>query len=448
MKYHLNAFHYRPADCIKSLAVILCFVSISCTVSFSSAEENWTSWRGRDGNGVSQETNLPLTWSEDEGIVWRCELPEWGNGTPVILDGMIYLTSHDDENNFLVLKIDKQSGKIVWTRKVGAAETPRKSETKRLDTKFHNLHNMASPSVAVDRSVVIAHFGDGETVALSHDGEVLWHRNLQKDYGPFTIWWGHANSPVIYEDLVILVSMQDPCVGLMDKINDSYVVAYDKMTGEERWRTIRNTGSDGEYGDSYVTPIFRESNGRTELIIWGAETIDAYNPATGERLWWLGGLTGNRIITGILAVDDMLYATRGMRKELFGVRTGGEGEQSLDDIVWEYGRDTCDASTPVVYQGLLFMVTDRGIAKCIDAATGEEYWQKRFKGNHYASPLAADGRIYFQGQNGQVTVVRADKEGEVLAENILDDTFMASPIVSEGRIYLRGRKCLYAIGTK
>lgn len=445
---------FRPVSarfCFRNYSLLPAFAACLASVFISSvapAEENWPCWRGRDGNGVSLETDLPLHWNEDEGVVWKCKLPEWGNGTPVILDGMIYLTSHDEENNFIVLKIEKQSGEIVWTRKVGSAETPRKSERNRLDTKFHSLHNMASPAVAVDRSVVITHFGDGEIVALDHDGEILWHRNLQEDYGPFTIWWGHANSPVLHDEMAIFVSMQDPCIGLMEKLSDSYVVAYDKMTGRERWRKIRNTGSDGEYGDSYVTPIFREIDGRTELIVWGGETIDAYDPTTGERFWWLPGLTGNRIITGIVAVDDMLYATRGMRKQLFAVRTGGSGEQSLDDVVWEYERGTCDASTPAVYRGLLFMVTDRGISKCLDAATGKEYWQRRIAGNYYASPLAADGRIYFQSQDGLVTVVRADKKGDVLAENRLDDTFLTSPIVSEGRIYLRGRKRLYAIGSK
>src|SRR3954454_3899830 len=169
--------------------------------------ENWPQWRGPRGNSTSAERNLPIEWSDSQGVLWKSKLPEWGSSTPAIWgDDLFITTQHDDE--LLVLKFDARSGKLAWTQKAGAAATVRDAP-KRKQQKFHQLHNLASPSPVTDGRTVVVHFGNGDLVAYDFAGHERWRHNLQKEYGAYTIWWGHANSPVLYEGAVISACMQD-----------------------------------------------------------------------------------------------------------------------------------------------------------------------------------------------------------------------------------------------
>jgi hypothetical protein len=306
---------------------------------------------------------------------------------------------------------------------------------------------MASPSPVTDGQVVIAHFGNGDLAAYDFSGNRLWRRNLQEDFGEFSIWWGRANSPALFGDLVISIVLQDACQDLPGDVSPSYIVAHDKRTGKPVWRTMRPTQAKGEHGDSYTTPIFREHAGRTEMIVMGGEILDAYDPATGERLWHLPALLGNRPVSGPVAVGEMIIATRGMKGPIVAFRPAGDGLRSHDEIVWQRKRRTPDSPWPVVWNNLLFVVTDNGIAQCLDVATGELKWEKRLGGGPYrASPLAADGRVYFLGCRGQATVVEASEKLKVLSKNQFNDKTFATPIASGNRIYVRGRKWLYCLG--
>ena len=155
----------------------------------------------------------------------------------------------------------------------------------RRSQKFHKSQNMASPSPVTDGKLVVVHFGNGDLAAYDFDGKQLWQRNLQKDYGNYTIWWGHANSPVLYDNLVISICMQDSCADLPGKPSPSYVVAHDKRTGREVWKTLRMTAATHESCDSYTTPILWKNGERTELVVLGGQMLDAYDPATGKQLW-------------------------------------------------------------------------------------------------------------------------------------------------------------------
>lgn len=413
--------------------------------------ENWPQWRGPHYDGTSRETGLPLTWTATSGLLWRCGLPAWGNSTPAVWDNSIFLTAHVDNQRLLLLKIGKYTGAILWTRQVGTGETPDmalqgKNGQQRRQQWFHESNNYASPSPVTDGQVVVVHFGNGDLAAYDFDGKQLWHRNLQKDYGNYTIWWGHANSPVLYQDLVISVCMQDSCADLPGKPSPSYVVAHDKRTGREKWKTMRETAADHESCDSYTTPILWSHGDRGELVVFGGQILDAYQPESGRRLWFLPELVGNRTISGPVAGEKMIYATQGMRQPLLAVRPSGEGKRPRQDVVWQSDRNTPDSSTPVVWGQLLFLVTNDGTARCLDALSGRPQWKQRLKGTYRASPLAAEGRIYFLNTEGVTTVVAAAPQFKQLAENRLDDETLASPIAADGRIYIRGRRALYCLG--
>lgn len=411
--------------------------------------ENWPQWRGPSGDSVSRETDLPATWSETEHVVWKTRLPEWGASTPAIWNDAIFLTS-ESGGKLLLLKLSTKDGSIEWTKNVAEGTARRKlpDDDKRA-SKFHDLHNLASPSPVTDGRRVIVHFGNGLLASYRFDGTQEWQRSLVDDYGPYTIWWGHANSPVLYGDLVISVCMQDSMQGARKELAPSYLVAHDKRTGRLVWETRRMTRADAEQCDSYTTPLLRSVGGRDELIVMGGNQLDAYDPETGKQIWSLEGLVGGRTITGPTKAGNLVYATTGMRGPLTAVNASSGGSLGKDAIRWQADGSSPDSSTPVAWNGLLFVVTDSSIGSCFDAADGTQYWKQRIPGKNFkASPVAADGNLYFAALDGTCSVVKAAKDFKVVAANKLDDSFTASPAISNGRIYLRGKKWLYAIGNR
>jgi outer membrane protein assembly factor BamB len=408
---------------------------------------DWPQWRGPTGDSVSTETGLPLRWSEKDNIAWTCRLPGEGNSTPAIWGDAVFLTSQDGED-LLALRIDRRSGRVVWTRKVGTGVANRQEPggLKRRQQKFHKLHNLASPSPVTDGEVVIFHFGNGDLVAYNFAGEQLWHHNLQQEQGTYSIWWGHANSPVLYKDLVISVCMQDSLADLGGPTAPSYLIAHDKRSGVVKWKTDRMTRAKAEECDSYTTPLLHKVGDRLELVVMGGNQLDAYDPATGKQLWALPGIVGGRTITGPTVGEGLVYATQGMRGPLLAVRPSGDKERP--EIVWKQTKGTSDSSCPVVWKGLLFWIADNGIAHCCGARTGEIKWQERLPGDYKASPLAADGRIYFLNRAGTCTVVAASAEFHKLTVNEIQGETLASPAVSDGHFFLRAQSMLYCIGTK
>lgn len=408
----------------------------------------WPQWRGPEGNSVSEETNLPSVWSETEGVAWKTPLPEWGTSTPAIWDDAIFVTLQHDEQ-LILMRLSAVHGEPVWTQVVGRGDANRAEPGgEKRTSKFHNLHNLASPSPVTDGERVIVHFGNGELASYKFDGTREWHRNLADDHGRYSIWWGHANSPVLVGDVVISVCMQDSLAGTDQPLAPSYLVAHGKVTGEVKWDTKRMTGADAEQCDSYTTPLLVSHSDRNELVIMGGNWLDGYDPSNGKRLWHLPGLVGGRTITGPTAANGMIFATVGMRGPLHAVKLGGRNELSAADVVaWKEVQSTPDSCCPVVWKNWLWMVTDNGVASCLEIDTGKAAWRERLGENDYkASPIVADGKVYFLSKSGVTTVVKAQADYEVVAANKLDDEFLASPAVSSGRIYLRGRKALYAVG--
>lgn len=423
---------------------------ISIAVSFfffvdSSVAADWPQWRGPLGTGVSEEVGLPLTWSETSSIAWTAPLSGWGTSTPVIWGDAIFLTSQQDDR-LLLLRLNKQDGHVDWTREIGVTETKRAGET-RSEQKFHELHNNASPSPVVDGERVICHFGNGELVAYDFDGGEIWRRNLQTDHGPYSVWWGHANSPVLYGNLVISVCMQDSLEGVSEPQAESYLVAHDKRTGRQKWKTDRRTKAKAEECDSYTTPVGRATKDGWELIVMGGNQLDAYDAVSGKQRWFLPGLVGGRTITGPIVAGDMAFATRGMRGELVAVSLDQETEGALPNkrVAWRDHDGTPDSCSPVAWGEYLFTITDDGIAKCYNLRRGQLKWKERLKGKYKASPVAAEGRVYFLNMEGLCTVVAADDRFQSLASNSLPDATLASIAISDGKLFIRGKERLFCV---
>lgn len=428
----------RPRAWAASLLLVL-----ACAAPTVQAAD-WPQWRGPEGTGVSSEKNLPIVWHEQRAIVWKCPLPEWGTSTPAIHGDAIFITTHTADDQLLLLRIDKRKGNIIWSKAVGSGTSEREGP-KRHTRKIHKFYSPASPSPVTDGQIVVAHFGNGDLAAYDFGGTQLWKRNLQDDYGAYTSWYGHANSPVIVGSLVISVCMQDSLADLQDKPIESYLVAHDLTSGEVRWKVARPTKAEKEECDAYTTPLLCNISGQKQLVVMGGNQLDAYDPTTGRQLWFLPGLTGGRTVTSPTFAKDLIFATRGLRGPLIAARPK-LGAMNFRDLAWTYNEGTPDSCSLVVWNDLLFTITDDGIARCFDAATGNIKWKERLKGQYKASPVAADGRIYFLSIDGLATVVSASPRFDKLVENKLDDETIASPAISGGNIFIRGRKSLYCIG--
>ena len=244
-------------------------------------------------------------------------------------------------------------------------------------------------------------------------------------------------------DLLISVCMQDPKGG-----GRSYVVAHDKETGQEKWLVERDTGAKAEPADSYTTPILYRHDGQTEVIVFGGNVLDAYDPPSGRRLWHCAAFKGNRVISGPTLAGDTVYAIQGMRGPLFAVRAGGSGDVTATHVRWQYAKGTPDAASPLVTNGLVFLATNDGFGVCVDAATGTELWRERLGKAFRASPLAAGGRVYFFAKEGKGTVVEAARQFKVVAQANLDEEIIASPAVAAGDLFLRTREGVYRIGSR
>jgi outer membrane protein assembly factor BamB len=407
-------------------------------------EETWPQWRGPTGDNVSPSARLPTHWSKTDNIAWKVPLTGWGNSTPAIWRDVIFLTTQADDR-LLLFRLDGKTGQTVWQREVGRGRPRRNGPTG--NGRYHDENNMSSPSPVTDGKHVWAHFGTGDLACFDFDGNLIWSCNMIERYGPYSIWWGHSNSPVLFGDLLLSICVQDPAGG-----GKNYVLAQEKLTGKEVWYTKRDTGASKEPADSYTTPILFRHDGRTDLIVFGGNVLDAYNPATGKRLWFCNIFKGSRVISSATLAGDTVYAIQGMNNgPLFAIRAGfSAASETVADLTnthvrWKFTGNTPDAASPVVANGLVFMATNSGRAICVDAATGKSQWSQQLGEAFRATPLVVGDMIYYLNKEGKTTIVEASREFKKIAECDLDEDTVASPAAAAGALYIRTKGHLYKI---
>ena len=393
---------------------------------------DWPDWRGPTQDGHSDETDLPLTWSETQNIVWKTPIHDEGHSTPVIWDPQIWLTTATKDGRTLyAVCVDFNSGEIVQDIEVFHPENPQQINS-------HNTY--ATPSPVVEEGRVYVHYGAHGTACLdSKSGEILWKRtdlNCEHMQGP-------ASSPVLYKDLLILH---------LEGTDVQYIVALNKKTGETVWRYDRpqdlyETIKEPVYRKSYQTPVFVEINGQTQMISNGALLVTGHDPDTGKELWRVcygQDSTISRIVEG----EGLFFVNCGGapgRTQLWAIRQGGSGDVTESHVVWKMTKDAPHQSSPVLVDRLLYMISDRGELTCVEAITGETVWKERLRGGYGSSLLYADGRIYISSKKGKTTVIEPGRTFKKLAENDLDGEFWASPAVADHSLLLRTKTHLYRI---
>ncbi|MDF1812474.1 MAG: PQQ-binding-like beta-propeller repeat protein [Verrucomicrobiales bacterium] len=427
---------------------MLRFIFVSLLFS-SAAFADWNQWRGPDGQGHA-DTALPVKWSETENVTWKTALSGKGWSSPVIEGDQIWMTAAHEtlatpeetakrlETNtgsqpLVVLSmvrlhaicVDKNSGKLLHDFEILSRKEPQWA---------HKLNSYASPTPVIENGKLYCHFGSYGTACVdTQTVEVVWQNQdlyVHHENGP-------GSSPVLWRDHLIFH---------MDGSDKQYIVALDKHTGKIAWKTDRSgeMNSNPQLKKSYGTPLILDVGGEPVLFSPGADWLYAYQPDSGNELWKLNyGKLGFSIAPRPVAGHGMLYmSTSFMRPQLLAIKYSG----SSPEIVWKSEKSVPNQPSPILVGDEVYYITDSGgIISCHDARTGELHWKERIGGNYSASPLHADGKIYFHSREGETTVIQAGKEFKILAKNTLDGAHMSSAAVDGGAIILRTDKAVYRI---
>jgi outer membrane protein assembly factor BamB len=401
---------------------------------------DWRSWRGTLGNGSVEHGSYPVRFDANT-YLWRAELPGRGCSTPIVLNGMICLTSPSDGKDALLCY--DFAGNEKW-RTVFDKENPGK----------HRNGSGSNASPASDGDAVFAYFKSGTLAAVELGGKVRWKTNLVERFGPDTLFWDHGTSPVLTEKHVVMARMHH---------GESWLAAFDKVTGEIAWKVPRNYSTPTECDNGYSTPVVirrggSEAAGKESILVWGAEHVTIHDAADGKVSWSCGDFNpegkanwpsiATPVVVGDVAV--IAYGRNDRRlPRLYGIRLTGSGDVTKANHVWKREDLGTFVPTPVAYKGRVILVRDRGEVACIDPATGETIWEGAFprhRANFYASPLVAGDRLYAPREDGTVFAASiAGNKLEVLAENDMGETIIGSPVPVANRLFIRGVKHLFCI---
>jgi outer membrane protein assembly factor BamB len=387
--------------------------------------EDWPQFRGPGGEGHSAERALPTEWGEAKNIAWKTPVPGRGWSSPVIAGGHVWLTTSMERPggaSLRVLSFDATTGRLASNVEVFSIDNADLRNAK-------NSH--ASPTPILEGDRVYVHFGADGTAALTTEGRIVWKAVL-----PYESQHGNGGSPTLYRDLLIV-----NC----DGADDAYVVALDKTTGKVRWKTQRRL----PYDQSYSTPLVIPVNGRDQLISVGAHRTMAYDPLTGREIWRVGYGDGFSNVPRPVYSHGLVFIGTGFQEaSMLAVRPTGTGDITNTHVAYTIERGAPFTPSPIVVGDEFYMVSDIGVASCLDVATGKLIWQQRMPGNYSASPIFADGKIYFLSEEGVATVIAPGKEFRRLALNTLDGMTYASIAVSQGSLFIRSDTHLYRIAAK
>ena len=435
---------------MRVIAVAICILS---SVSLAQGEEDWPNWRGPHFNGTASATDLPTTWSRTENIAWVADLPGVSAATPIVVGDHVYVSSCDlDRNVLMALCFDRHTGTKRWSRDI--------SEGVRRDTRS----TFAAPSPVSDGEVVVFFYGNGELVAFDVDGELMWRRNVVKDYGEFAFYWTFSTSPVLFDGKLILQVLQrDVAVEGRGTPNGnmSYLLALDPKTGKEIWKQARVSQARAESRESFATPMPYVSQGRKQLLVIGGDDLTAHDVATGKELWRWGTWNPQRIthwrhVPSPVIGEDVILVCAPKREPIYAIRDGGIGTRGDDAIAWtseDRPAVSSDVPTPAFYDGDFFVLSDvRKSLSRVDPTTGEVIWQVKTPGRDKfeASPTVADDKVYIVNFIGDVVVLDA-KTGELINNVSMDDpsenSIRSSVIVAGKQLLIRTNRKLYCIGT-
>ena len=440
---------------MKKTGLVVLLTLIFCFNLQAQSSAHWPQWRGPFFNGMARG-DAPSVWSDTNNIKWKTEIPGRGFSTPAIWGDRIFVTTAIPtgkaapapspaaepaqggqrrggpppvEHHFVVLALDRKTGKILW-QKTATTATPHEG--------YHRAYgSFASNSPVTDGKYVYASFGSRGIYCYDFNGKPIWKLDLGVQM-KMRLAFGEGSAPLLLGDRLFIV---------FDHEGESFMVAIDKRNGKELWRVSRTEPS------SWSTPLAVEHDGRTEIVVSATNKVRSYDPQTGKVLWESGGL-GSNVIPVPVYQNGMVYVMSGHRDpKLMAIKLGQKGDLTGSEaIVWSHTRGVPYTASPVLYEGKLYVVTDNGMISAFNATTGEPYYAQTRLPKSYnlkASPVGANGKLYLATEDGDVVVVKMGEKFEVLATNTLtDQVFIATPVIAAGELYLRGQNTLFCIADK
>lgn len=407
-------------------------LSLACGLFLAAsavAAQDWPEFRGPTGQGHAASKALPLQWSASQNVAWKQAIPGRGWSSPVLVNGRLYLTSAvgdggEQSMSLRALCLEESSGKVLWNIALFGQE---QSSSPRI----HNKNSHASPTPIVADGRVYVHFGHQGTACLDLEGKILW-KNSELSYPPVH---GNGGSPILVGNKLVF-----SC----DGGSDPFIVALDKSTGKVIWKTPRVTHAKKTF--SFSTPLLITVKGKQQIISPGSGAVCAFDPDTGKELWRARYGEGYSVVPRPVFGHGMIFIGTGYdQATVMAIRVDGSGDVTDTHVAWTMKKGAPNTPSLLLVGDELYMVSDGGIASCVDAKTGTTHWQERVGGNYSSSPLYANGRIYFQNEEGIGVIVKAGKTFEKLFSNDLAERTLASYAAAGDALYIRTAEHLYKI---
>jgi outer membrane protein assembly factor BamB len=406
------------------------FAGLGLLTAASGRADDWPEFRGPTGQGIVRDGSLPVEWSSTKNVAWKQKIPGRGWSSPVVAGGRIYLTSAvpvpgspTNDQSLDALCLEARTGKLMWEREVFRQDG-------RKAPRPHSKNTHASPTPLVHDGLLYVHFGHQGTACLDLAGKVLW-KNERLKYVPVH---GNGGTPILVDDALVF-----SC----DGSDAAFVVALDRNTGRVLWKTDRETDAFKQF--SFSTPLLITVKGQKQVISPGSDMVGAYDPKTGRELWRVR-YSGYSVIPRPVYGHGLVFVCTGFdAPSLLAVRPGGRGDVTGTNVAWSTRKAVPLTPSLLLVGDDLYMVSDTGVASCLDARTGGVHWQKRVGGNYSASPLYADGKVYFQAEDGTAVVIRAARVFNQLARNDLGERTLASYAAADGALFIRTQEHLYRI---
>lgn len=397
---------------------------------------NWPQFRGPDHQGVSNERGLPVAWNSTSNVLWKVSIPGESWSSPIVWKDRVFLTTATENGESCrVLALNAKDGRILWDKEV-FKQTPRRKEGR---------NSYATPTPATDGKRVYACFGDGSFAALDFSGKIVW---TNRDF-PFYSQHGLGTSPILHDGILVMArdgssDGEDKKVGWQKPWDKSFVLALDAATGKLRWKTGR-----GLSRISHGVPTLFTDRGQTQVVSEAGDVVQGFDLKTGELLW-TSEVLGEGKVPSTIVGDGLAFTSGGWggKETIKAFRIGARGNLKESNLVWEQRKGLPKVPSMLFLKPYLYAITDGGIASCFAADTGTIVWQERVGGNFSASPIAAEGRLYFLSDEGVTTVLRAGPKFEVLATNPIGEKLQASMAAANGRILIRTTSHLWCIGSK
>jgi outer membrane protein assembly factor BamB len=403
---------------------------ILIAVSVPAVGGDWPQFRGPSGQGISSEKNLPAEWSTTKNVAWKVPVPGRGWSSPIVSKGRVYLTTavkpegaDGNERSLRAMCLDAKTGKTLWDVEVF-------HQTDAGTQRIHGKNSHASPTPLTDGKHLFVHFGPQGTACLTLDGKPVWKRKIA--YRP---QHGNGGSPILVDGVLFF-----SCDGL----SEPFVIALNAATGKTVWKRDRPE-VDNVKTFSFATALSIDAGGKRQIISPGTGQVIAYEPKTGKELWKVK-YDGFSVIPRPVYSHGLVYlSTSFMRPKMLAISPTGSGDVTASHLKWSISRGAPNTPSALVVGDELYFLSDRGVASCVDAKSGKVHWQQRIDGNYSASPVYADGKIYFQSEQGETTVIKPGKEYRELAKNKLGERTLASFAVADGALFIRTETKLYRV---